>query len=380
MEKKPYRAADGPMIMLIAFAIMLVAQLIASMVVLGIGEVSKQTEEIINCVSMIIFQLVFITTYLVYTKKSKITNVFSPKNAITVWSVFGAVLVALVCFFGFIGLAYYFEYLLGSIGYNSPSLDVNSTVGIALLVVVTVIAAPICEETVFRSSLLSGVSRVRRDELGVCIISGACFALMHINPSQTVYQFCLGTVAAYLTLKWRSVLPAMILHALSNAFALMLSYMEFGGAVQGFYARTGHDLVVTGLTCVLLPAAAVAIIWILCKYVKKAEQKKLADKYKREPQVVWIDEATKQPVFEGDQASSDTDGNRLVERGVSPFSGEHVFEDKMERQKELMQEYKANNGERSGLLGSKSYQIAFGIYFGITAFMWIISFLAGLVI
>lgn len=380
MNEKPFKASDGPMLMLIAFAFMLVAQVVMSVVLLSVDASNTIGYEIAQCVSMIVFQLVYFATYFVYVKKNGVKVAFSLKNGITVRSLLASVAIAVVCFFGFIGLAYYFEYLLSSMGYFSSGLEISSPVGVVLLIVATVIAAPICEETIFRNALCSGLIRSRRDELGVSVISGLCFALMHVNPEQTIYQFCLGAVSAYVMLSCRNVLCSMIIHALSNALALLLSYCEFGLAIDGFYSQIGSNAPITLLTCVVLPAAAVAIVWFICKKLKKIEKDAFPQKYKANPQVIWIDENTLQPIYEGEAVPQITEENRYFSNGYNPYTGAPVIVDRLERQKALMQKYKLENGDKSGGLGKNTYRIAFIVYFCITAFLWFITFIGGLIL
>lgn len=378
MNKKPFKAVDGPIIMLLAFAFMLVAQVVMSVVLVGAGAFENSTVfEIVNCIGMLVFQGVFMSVYLIYTKKRNIISTFSPRNKITVWSVLGALLIAIICFFSFIGLAYIFEISLARTGYKSSDIAMDSVPAIVLLLIATVIAAPICEETIFRSALLSGITKVRKDEVGASFLCGMCFALMHMNPSQTVYQFCLGSVAAYITIKCRNVIPAMIIHGTSNLLAMLMSILNVGVAIDEFYMKVGTSWLIMLLLCVVAPIAACVLIWLICKYLKRAEEKKYPDKYKLPRKVIWIDEVTKQPIYEGDEVPVITEENRIVQRGFSPFTGAPVLVDRLELQNALMDDYVNNNGEKSGGLGKKSYQTAFGIYFAITIVLWLLTLVAG---
>ena len=377
MKKNHFKAVHGPIIMLLSFVAMLVMQLVMAFALIGTGATEGELYEILNCVGMILFQLVYVAVYLLYTQKNKIFSTFSPKNKISLLGIAVSVAVTLVCFFGFIGLAYYFEYLLGNVGYVGATLDVTTPIGIALLVVATVVAAPIGEETIFRSALCSGLVKNRKDDLGVCLISGVCFALMHINPSQTVYQLCLGAASAYVMLKGRSVIYAMVMHALSNALALIVSFTSLGVGVEAFYAQTGESVWITLLTCVVLPVVAVTLVWLIGRCFKRYETKRLPAKYKGEPKIIWIDEITKEPIFEGEDAPVITEQNRTFQRGFNPYTGKPVMVDRIELQNALREEYYQNNNEKSGLFGKNTYKIVFCIYFVITIFMWLLTFISG---
>lgn len=377
MNKKPFRAADGTMIMLLAFALMLAAQLIAGFVLVAASIISETAIEIVQYGGTLLFEAVYLLVYIVYTKKKNIVSTFSPRNKITVWSILAAILIAFICFVSFIGLAYYFEDLLIKSGYATSDMPINSPISIVILVIATVIAAPICEETIFRSAFLSGATKVRKDEIGTAVLCGLCFALMHINPEQTIYQFCLGTVAAYITLKCRSVVPAIIVHAMSNGLALLMSFTSVGISVDGFYSQIGSNVLITLLLCLLLPVVACVLIWLICKFLKKAEQKKYPDKYNFPPKVIWIDEVTHEPIYEGGEVPNINDENRIVQRGFSPFTGAPVLVDRLELQNALMEEYNSENGEKSGTLGKNTYKTAFWLYMGLTIVFWLITLASG---
>lgn len=372
MNKKPFKAADGPMLMLIAFVVTLVAQLVMSVVLVATQGLGETASDVINCIGLLLFQAAFISTYLVYTKKRNIVSSFSPRNKITVWSVLAGVLIGIICFFCFAGLAYYFEYLLKLTGYVGSGMEINTTAGIILLIVATVIVAPMCEETIFRSAFLSGVTNAHRDEIGPCLLSGLCFALMHINPEQTVYQFCLGAAAAYVAIKSRSVIPAMVMHSTSNLLAVLMSFTKAGNAVDGFYMKVESNVLIALLLCLLLPIVACVIIWLIGKYLKKTEQKKYPNKFKS-ARVIWIDENTKLPIYEGEEAPVITEENRMLQQGFSPFTGTPILVDRLEQQKTLMDEYQRNNDQSGG----KSYRRAFIIYFALTMVLWIFTLISG---
>lgn len=372
MNKKPFKASDGPKIMLIAFALMLAAQVVVSFALVPFMFAENDAMvEILSYVGMIAFQAVFLTAYLVYTKKKNVKSSFSPRNKITLWCIPAAILIGFICIFCFMGPANLFDMLLSKIGYVSQELEINSGVSIALIVFATVFAAPICEETIYRSALLSGITKTRTSDLCASLLCGLCFALMHISPEQTVYQFCLGAVAAYVVINCRSVIPAMIIHSVSNALALVMSFTNVGMSIYGFYMNMGNVFIAL-LTCIMLPVVACAAIWFICLYLKKAEQKKYPNKYE-EPKVVWIDEQTREPVYEGEPTPEITEQNRLVQRGYSPFTGAPVFVDRLEEQNSLMAEYQIE-AERDRINDNKPYKTMLRIYMILTAIMWLFTF------
>ncbi len=344
-ERKPFKASDGPMIVLIAFVAMLVGQVVFSILIIAatIGsESADKILEVLNLVAMIAFQGIYLTVYYVYTKRRGIKSSFSVKNKLSIPAILSSVIIAMICIFCFSGLSQLFEFLLAKTGYVPSTIEANGALSIILLVISTVIVAPIGEETIFRAALLSGVERTKIGDFRSCLLSGLIFALMHMNPSQTVYQFCLGASAAYVMLKFRNVIAAMIIHSISNLLAILLSFTDVGLKISAFYVeQIGYNVIITLVLCVLLPIIAVILIWLGCRALKNYEQKKYPDKYK-------------------------SDEN--LREGENDF-GKNVSG-------EGLNEYVALDGEKSGFFGKKTYGITLGIYIALTAVLWLSTLIA----
>jgi sodium transport system permease protein len=91
--------------------------------------------------------------------------------------------------------------------------------GLPLLVATFALAPGICEETLCRGTLLSGMERgVGR---GAAVVVSAClFALLHLDPARFFPQFVLGMVLALLAQRTGSILPGMLVHALHNGIVV----------------------------------------------------------------------------------------------------------------------------------------------------------------
>ncbi len=83
-----------------------------------------------------------------------------------------------------------------------------------------IVVAPVLEELVFRGLLLHGLRR-RHSPTFAATASAIVFALYHLDPWQMAAAFGLGLGLAWLTLGTRSVLPAILVHALINATGLV---------------------------------------------------------------------------------------------------------------------------------------------------------------
>jgi hypothetical protein len=80
---------------------------------------------------------------------------------------------------------------------------------------------PICEELLFRKTLIDGFSRL--GVLPAVLISAAIFSLSHLNPVQTIYQFILGIILALIYIKTKDILITIIVHIVNNCLAFFLS-------------------------------------------------------------------------------------------------------------------------------------------------------------
>lgn len=93
------------------------------------------------------------------------------------------------------------------------------------IIFIAVIPA-VAEEFLFRGVLLSN-ARSGMGDVAAVFTAGFCFSLFHANPEQTVYQFICGCAFALITVRSRSVLPALSIHFLNNLFVLLMYYFGF---------------------------------------------------------------------------------------------------------------------------------------------------------
>jgi membrane protease YdiL (CAAX protease family) len=70
--------------------------------------------------------------------------------------------------------------------------------------------------------MLNGLKNVKT-VLSILFV-GVCFSLYHASLLQLIYQFIYGVVLSFLTIKSKSVIPAIIAHLLNNVIVLVLTY------------------------------------------------------------------------------------------------------------------------------------------------------------
>jgi len=122
-----------------------------------------------------------------------------------------------------------YELLLGGAeSQTSTEALTESGLGMAYLVILAVIVAPIAEETFFRGFIFTGISKRWGYSWGV-VISGALFAVAHVlnvalYPSEAatlVPIFILGMLLAWLYKRTGSLWPCIFAHFAYNSLALL---------------------------------------------------------------------------------------------------------------------------------------------------------------
>lgn len=271
------------------------------------------------------------------------------------WVIALALVCAPACVLAFVFPANMFQVLLENLGYVSQtSIDLSNNINICLATFVTVILAPVCEEYVFRGALLGGLVK-RRGVIVSCLMSAAAFALMHMNPEQTVYQFCLGFVAAYLTVCSRSILPSIVLHGGNNLIAILLQVFPIGdgggitygsgsviaaaaiffGGVAAFYfagrliARTSGGF--KGMTDAF-------------RVENLADEKAAEDALNGETDIIYVCAKCGRESVEKTKVCGDC-GGKMRRKTLTP-----------------------------PIMGKRTTGIVYGITMGICAFMWIVTF------
>ena len=178
-------------------------------------------------VSYAVTQIAFVAVVLIYSRVRRIDLPVVAKLRPTrsVGQYLLLLPIAIVSIAAFFPLYLLFASFLGVMGYhtgNAVAMPVFSNFGVFVLAVFVMALLPaIGEELLMRGTVVPAMTS-RGTWFGI-FISALLFALMHNNPMQTVYQFCLGVVLALVFMSSRSVVPCMILHFLSNLITLILT-------------------------------------------------------------------------------------------------------------------------------------------------------------
>lgn len=98
----------------------------------------------------------------------------------------------------------------------------HSPLNIFLYFVYLAVIAPITEEFLFRGAFLQPLRRYG-DKYAI-IVSAIMFGLVHGNIFQSPFTFVLGLLLGYVTTKSNSIIPAIILHFVNNATAVLMNH------------------------------------------------------------------------------------------------------------------------------------------------------------
>ena len=132
--------------------------------------------------------------------------------------------------------------------------------------IVLVVVAPLTEEPIFRGIMLHGFVRnygTKWSVFGTAFLFGA----IHMNPWQFLGAFILGLFFAWWTLRTKSILPALLGHALNNgmvvftADVLNVEIQGFNTLEEGVHANQPWWFTLTGVVLLLVGASILHKMW-----------------------------------------------------------------------------------------------------------------------
>lgn len=97
---------------------------------------------------------------------------------------------------------------------------------LAAAIFLSVIVAPISEELFFRRIIFGFMAGIL-GPAAACVAASALFAAFHSSIFQFPALFILGASFQILYIKYRSLYPAIILHAINNALSITLILLKF---------------------------------------------------------------------------------------------------------------------------------------------------------
>ncbi len=103
-------------------------------------------------------------------------------------------------------------------------------------VFMTALLPAVCEEFAMRGGLLTTANKTF-GTVGCVVLCGVAFGLFHQNVKQVFYTALFGALTAFLTLRLKSVFPAMIIHFVNNFCSVFFDYAgNYGWATGGLWS------------------------------------------------------------------------------------------------------------------------------------------------
>ena len=231
------------------------------------GTFLKSKSAVFSLVTAFSMPLALAITLLVNKKLFGLTAAesLSVKKFKPAFSVF-AVVLAVSMMFGLGFINYVFVDFLKSFGINAGGIEVeiNGFLQYAIFVFSLCVFPAIAEELFFRGVLICGLKNA--GTIAVCFVSALFFAFYHCSLAQFFYQFIFGFFLALITVKSKSVFPAVIAHFINNFSVLTLEYT--GWHVDFFNAY----YIIAGLAA--LTAWSVSFYFYTAKLKKESGEEK----------------------------------------------------------------------------------------------------------
>lgn len=267
---------DGALVLLFVILANLAAQSLFSFVFVAIDNVNPALDILQNVYvqlgGMVLIQAFYVGVTIIYFKfvrKARPLISYSITNKIKPISLLIMVAIGVVSLFCFYLPAAWFDTLLGFIGFKgSAGVSLTTAPQIIFGIIVMCVFAPLFEEYIFRGFLLSGL-REKFGTIAAVLLSALAFCLMHMNPQQTVYQFILGAVCAYVTVNSGNIALAVGIHSVSNLIALMLDLTPLGAVFTAIMNALTYNWWISVINTLALVAIGGVIIYFCCKYLKK---------------------------------------------------------------------------------------------------------------
>ncbi len=155
-----------------------------------------------------------------------------------------SILIGIIVFILNIFVSTFFSYILSMFGYRTAtSAGGEQTWGTFFLSLFSVAVLPaVCEEFTHRGMILSSYKKLGFKK--AVLLSGLMFGLIHLNVGQFFYATIIGIILAVVTLYSQSLVPAIIIHFMNNAFNVYFDFAQSKGIFgAGFYTKISNLLV-----------------------------------------------------------------------------------------------------------------------------------------
>lgn len=188
-------------------------------------------------------------------------------------------------YFTTIGVSSVWMALLRATGYVSvsatPDMPEKFVFGFFFAeIILTAVLPAVCEEFAMRGGFLTTAKSVL-GTVGCVVLCGIAFGLFHQNIKQVFYTAIFGALAAFLTLRLKSIYPAKLMHFTNNFCSVFFDYADnydwaVGGglfdAIDSLAATRGWALAVI-FVCVAGVSAGLVFLMLYIRDKKVTENK-----------------------------------------------------------------------------------------------------------
>lgn len=248
-----------------------------------------------------------------------------------------AVPIGICCHVVTIGVSNLWQSMLIALGYTHGSSSMPETFSAGALILslfLTGVLPGFCEEFFNRGGLLTTLRGSFPLRITM-VLMGIEFGLFHQNITQVFYTALFGALMAFLTLKLKSIYPAMIVHFVNNSVSVVNDYCdEYGFFGGGFYrlineaAATRPQLLTLGFLVFAGLLAALVVLVLHLNSARRLQKKKdviASSGYDHtNNRVVLVGEEDKEKVRELG-LDKEVYGKKLQEDLYKPTVGDNAF-------------------------------------------------------
>lgn len=251
---KPFRCVGGFMLVITLFVFILNLSLtgisLFTSSIFGDGIISNLVSELCFYGSIC---YTYYVGYRIFFKKYKI-KLFEIKkiDSKKILNCFLSIIIAFILT-RFIWLVW--EFILNKTGYV-PVDDGTEVYFIGIMF--ATILAPIIEEIVFRGWILKALQKY--GNVVAITISSLVFGIYHGTITQSVPAIFIGIIFAILTIKYKSIIPSIIVHLLSNSLSVVLELIKDYEFIT---------LLIKVFSVIFIVLSIIIIIYYLIIYSKK---------------------------------------------------------------------------------------------------------------
>lgn len=217
---KPYRCVGGFILFITifvgAFQLALVSVELLSHAIFGESKIAHFVSEVCTYGGIIytyyVGYRIFFKKYNRNIKCFKLSKKYKPLQVLL--STLAAFILVRFCWI-------IWDYVLTLLGYSIAS-DEEVQLHLFGIIYVTILA-PIFEEIIFRSWLLNTLKKY--GTIPAIVISSLTFGIFHGTVYQAIPAIFIGVILAILTLKYGSIIPAIIIHLISNTLSIVSEFI-----------------------------------------------------------------------------------------------------------------------------------------------------------